>query len=611
MSETARLGVLLLGAALGPFAGCLAGCTVSSDRPDAGSDASMVPDDAAAMDADAIDFPDPTIDPCEPERMGATIGDSCTADETCDDGCFCNGDEVCEEGTCAAGADPCADEVECTADRCLEEADRCFNDPDHTRCSDSMACNGAEICSVTEGCMPAAPLYCNDENSCTIDRCDDAVGCLFLARDLDGDGFTDDRCGGDDCDDDPRFGTEIFPGAPEDCFNRRDDDCDGDRDFVDLECVPTNDLCDSAQLIEGSGIYSGATRGLTDDFEVSCTSREGPDAVYRFALTEPMNVTATASGSNVTAVTIRDFANCASGPEIRCADGNPPSSVARSLPAGEYAIIVKTSRATAFDLDVRIEPATPDPPFDTCSSAVDITEGPATVDITTMLEDTGSSCTPPSGTYRDAYFFFDLADVQDITIHTENTSFFSYQTSLSSTCGDHASELRCWSASGVQQQSWRSLPAGRYYVTTSSSQSSGMITASVDVRPPTPIPPNDRCSGAIMLTNGSSRTDTTIDFEPDDNGCSGTNFPDAFYTFTLSTRSRVIISATDPAPPNANLYLSILDGCGGALVPGGCANGRPTATINNVFDPGTYVLMVETSPSEMTDFSLSMAVFPP
>jgi len=51
--------------------------------------------------------------------------------------------------------------------------------------------------------------------------------------DADGDGYADEACGGDDCDD----GTySTHPNAPEDCVNGVDDDCDGAVDGDDQEC---------------------------------------------------------------------------------------------------------------------------------------------------------------------------------------------------------------------------------------------------------------------------------------------------------------------------------------------------------------------------------------
>ena len=96
-------------------------------------------------------------------------------------------------------------------------------------------------------------------------------------------------------DDDPRFGTLIYPGASENCTNRRDDDCDGQRDYNDGSCTPMNDTCGpTAVALPGAGTYSGSTRGLRSDYTLSCTGGSS-DAVFTFTLTEPRDVRATAA----------------------------------------------------------------------------------------------------------------------------------------------------------------------------------------------------------------------------------------------------------------------------------------------------------------------------
>src|SRR5690606_40746728 len=63
------------------------------------------------------------------------------------------------------------------------------------------------------------------------------------------------------------------------------------------------------------------------------------------------------------AVALRPWAQCASGPDDKCNNGAPPTFLRRSLPAGEYAIIVQASTGGgAFDLNLRIDPPTDIPP---------------------------------------------------------------------------------------------------------------------------------------------------------------------------------------------------------------------------------------------------------
>ncbi|MFK7991794.1 MAG: hypothetical protein AB8I08_37600 [Sandaracinaceae bacterium] len=730
-------------------------CTVQTvtEFPDAGP----LPDTGPPADAGQMDagptLPPPTIDTCTAAGMGATLGESCASNAACDDGCYCNGVERCEANVCVMGADPCVDEVDCTAEVCLEEANRCFFDPQHGMCSDGDACNGAELCDLVDGCTSGVPLYCNDESSCTIDSCDTEMGCVFVARDLDADGFTDGRCGGEDCDDDPRVGADIYPGAPEDCSNRRDDDCDGQRDFNDDDCLPTNDACASATVLPGPGTYSGSTRSLASDYPLSCRET-GPDAVFRFTLTESQDVTVTVAGGGSAGVALRPFAMCADGPDDRCNSGSPPTFLRRSLPAGDYAVIVKTSTSggVPFDLNLRFDPPTPIPPIDVCdamtqdlcggmpcgasvvasfsglfsdtednyrlscagstarpdaaytftldapkdvtltastrdesfgrtayitvltdcdeptselacrsgtnaqfrqrempagtyfvliessdsdprtwnleveitdpvprntgdacSTAIDISEatlgggGSGAVDITTLELDSGTSCGGSTGSSKDATFTFTLPETRDVTITTEADGSTHYG-QLQTTCADAGSSLRCWSGSGVRTQTWRSLPAGTYFLHVSTTRSSGMIDATIITGLPTPIPPNDRCDGAIVLNNGDSRTDTTVEFEDDLAGgtCATGSRPDAFYTFTLAASRRAIIALADPVTPSTRQYqLTLRTAC--EADPSNivtCVAGN-TPTVNQVLAAGTYILMVETTAAATADFNIS------
>ncbi len=669
---------------------------------------------------------------------GSTLGSPCASDRQCQDGCFCNGNERCgEDGVCVAGTLTCDDGVECTTDVCDEEADRCVATPDDAACSDGDACNGAEFCDVALGCRAAAPLYCNDEDSCTVDSCDPVAGCIFSPRDLDGDGFASGACGGDDCDDDPRFGANIYPGAPEDCHNRRDDNCDGARDFNDLSCTPDNDDCATAQLIEGPGTYSGATRSLSDDYALRC-KETGYDAVFRFNLTETQDVRVTASGGAGTAVAIRRLSECAAGPDLACNDFSPATLLRRSLPPGDYAIVVKQTMAGVFDLNVRFEPPTVAPPVDVCnattfdigeggtftgmfveveddyslscnsqsrrdavyrlvlsepkdvvinarttgggftstyvslvtdcadeattvqcrsgassgaeirrrelaagtyyvlvessradasswtldvtltdpaarepgdacSTALDITSGPQTATIQPVAElDAGASCGSTSSFARDVIFTFTLAETRDVDLTVTSPSTFATAVALATECGVSGSEVRCRNGSSSAMQTFRSLPAGTYFVVAHTTSSSGNVTAQIETRPPTPIPPNDVCSGAIDISGGYFSRDTLSGFEDDAATCR-TSFPDAFYTFTLTSRSRASITVT-PATGFSSYVVTLQEGCGSTRYLE-CRSGNPAA-ISTDLDPGTYILMVEAPFGSAGDFDLAAAFFP-
>ncbi|MDQ3031619.1 MAG: hypothetical protein M3Y87_04320 [Myxococcota bacterium] len=736
---------------LAPLALAAAGCTTSIDP--------MLPDVRIDVDGGSFDggppdggYPDPTIETCE--SPGETIGDACADDDACDDGCYCNGPERCEAGVCIAGNDPCVDAVECTQDSCLEETNACFRMPDHTVCSNGLACDGYEQCDRNAGCVPAAPLYCNDESACTVDSCDDASGCVYSPRDLDRDGFLSGMCGGDDCDDDPRYGTMIHPGATEVCDNRRDDDCDGRRDFNDDDCLPTNDTCELATILpERSGTYSGATTAMASNYTLACATTSGPDAVFRLTLTAAHDVRVAISGITNAAVVIRDFASCTAGPDLKCSSGSTPSVLSRSLPAGDYAIIVRTMTGAGggtFDLNLMITDPTPVPPIDVCgpgtepitasgtyrgrfeetnddyplschasgswrdaayrlvlaadsdvvitanaaggsfsttyvslvtdcadttttiqcasssgtpeirrrgmaagtyfiliesststatewtlnvtittppaprapgdacgtvvpvalSGTGDMQTGMGTASITSTYElDGGTSCGGSTSSYRDVYFELTLPNTRDVTVTTNGAGF--HYAAVQGTCGVSGSELRCRSGSGALAQTWRSLPAGTYFVVVSTTLNPATVTATVETRPATAIPPNDRCDGAITLTDGSSFNHTLVGFEDDLASCTGSGRPDAFYTFTLATSRRVIISASAMSG-TPTMYLAVRNNCAAEpTVTGGCVSTTSPATINQVLPAGTYSVMVEMTSFAAADFNISYVTLAP
>ena len=92
-------------------------------------------------------------------------------------------------------------------------------------CEDGLAC-------VAGSCAPCeASEDCDDGDDCNVDICEEGpsgMRCTHLMnyrRDWDQDGFIDPACGGgDDCDDeDP----SVYPGAPQQCGEAADHDCDG------------------------------------------------------------------------------------------------------------------------------------------------------------------------------------------------------------------------------------------------------------------------------------------------------------------------------------------------------------------------------------------------
>jgi hypothetical protein len=186
----------------------------------------------------------------------SSASDGCTEGET--QSCACPGAETGVQ-TCLAGGDAwglcqCSD-ADSSTDQDVPYDGPCRNDEE---CDNGLFCDGEETCLEGE-CLAGTAVTCDDSDDCTTDRCDEVqADCVFEVRDEDGDGFVDEACGGDDCDDaddtnypgadgdadgfaDHRCGgddcddsrADVHPDASEDsCFDGLDQACDGVTDLV-------------------------------------------------------------------------------------------------------------------------------------------------------------------------------------------------------------------------------------------------------------------------------------------------------------------------------------------------------------------------------------------
>ena len=112
--------------------------------------------------------------------------DSCNPDsgclhapnlEPCDDGNECTDGDICTESACTAGVPVvCDDNNVCTTDSC-DAAQGCQFAPTDGDCSDGNACTIGDACQ-NGNCVPAGMLDCDDDDLCTDDACDIALGCL-------------------------------------------------------------------------------------------------------------------------------------------------------------------------------------------------------------------------------------------------------------------------------------------------------------------------------------------------------------------------------------------------------------------------------------------------
>lgn len=422
----------------------------------------------AACGADAAGPPGPTdagVEP-RPTGCGATLGLPCEDAAACDDGCFCNGAEACEAGACVAGADPCDDGVACTDDACVEEDRRCASRPRDDACSDGDACNGYERCDpAAGGCVGVDGLRCDDGDACTIDACDAIRGCLHAPRDLDGDGVVDALCGGEDCNDDPRSGGDVYPGRPEVCGDGVDNDCDAFPDAFDGDCPTGNDTCETPEDLVTSGPFN--TFGLADDLS-TCAFGDLPDAVYRFTLEEPRDVTvvmrALVADTSV-GVELRPFDDCGDDDAaLGCRTGIsafPPAPFARNLPAGDYAVIVDAAEGATYFLDVETAPPTQSDVCGESAIALATPFGSESGDWADVADDHAPSC--GAGDRVDAAYRLVLSEARRVRVGMFASGGRS-TVALTDDCGDPVAELGCATGSGFVSLDLPRVEAGTWYV---------------------------------------------------------------------------------------------------------------------------------------------------
>ncbi len=207
----------------------------------------------------------------EDSSPGGAEGDACHdgADNDCDadidtaDGdcaAFVDSDG---DGFCPMGEDQNADHL-CDTEDELESDDRDCDDGD-----DAFSPKATEDCTSGEDENCDGLLDGRDE-SCGDFRDEDRDGFCPGGRDGDGDFLCDqsgEAGGGVDCDDSL---SNVYEGAPENCIDERDNDCDGDADEASV-CVADRDADEDG--------YCPLGRDLSDPLDGDCTDSGEDQAV--------------------------------------------------------------------------------------------------------------------------------------------------------------------------------------------------------------------------------------------------------------------------------------------------------------------------------------------
>ena len=100
-------------------------------------------------------------------------------DVTCNDGNFCTIGDHCSGGWCVSGLWlACKDDDPCTDDEC-DPGVGCTHNNNVAFCNDGDLCTVLDICKEGD-CVGGQQLQCNDDNPCTDNGCDPALGCTIV-----------------------------------------------------------------------------------------------------------------------------------------------------------------------------------------------------------------------------------------------------------------------------------------------------------------------------------------------------------------------------------------------------------------------------------------------
>ncbi len=518
---------------------------------EAGSDG----DDASADGAGEID---------------PTLGGPCTDDTQCVD--------------TVALADGGSVPIDCTFDRCDKTINRCRHVPDDSLCDDKEYCNGKELCVPKKGCSPGPVVTCQDDNTCSIDRCvEETKSCEHKERDSDGDGDPDDHCvPKKDCDDtDPT----VSSTKVEICGNFKDDNCNG---IVDEPgCVsPQNDTCATALEITEAKTYLLTTVAAKRDYGTTCSVKNdaaSKDIVVKITVPpgDAKNVLVTASTSNPpneVAVAMRTGA-CEAGDtgtpvEESCGaieQATRARAIAREVPAGSSVwAIVKTQFESAVDLKVELLPSEKKPTNETCGQAIPVPVDGAGEPLPQIVwrldpaKDLASGC--DKAKTGELVYSFTLAAERDVKIFASTLTGTGQPVVSLRTPGACTTELRCRSGSTPPLFA-RRLPAGTHQFSVAGT---GQIDASILVKtyPPTDPPKNQTCADPPILAHNTPLIVNLADQEDAIKNSCGTGGPNAAYRLELLQESDVLVIGRFPQNEAGSIAVH---GPAGPLPDGGAA----------------------------------------
>lgn len=561
-----------------------------------------------------------TVDVVDTEDLNPDLPPpECSSDFDCKgDYIYCNGIEKCINGRCVTQPINCDDGIECTEDTCDEIRKSCIHIPHDELCKDNDLCNGTERCAPAnpsadeKGCVKGSPIICDDGDDCTKDYCEASTGnCKIDIKDNDNDGHGDEKCSlcdtngdripdkscnmcnetdrycneiivGDDCDDESPV---TYPQHPEICNDGIDNDCDRKIDSHDDNCEVENYTCNNPFEIVTEGRIIGSTRGIRNNYEISCGISGSPDAVYTFTITEPYDVSIRVTGTTSYIALMSECGNSAS--ELSC---NMANIFYFNLQPGTYYLIVDTPQSGNFTLEFNLAPPTTPPVNDTCSNATQLIPEQSISGTTYGANDnTDTFCA--SGDARDVFYILNLESAHDVIVRVTPQGGSSQPwVELRTNCNDPSSAIKCRLAEGAIRV--YNVPAGTIYIVVEGGGRGGDFEIEVNLEPPTPVinvGSNITCNSPTIITGS---TVVAGSFNPSNNqlqlGCGYYDSEEIVFQVNLSQPQDILLTVLEGSLYGASIRTICNDENSNIL----CTAGNFPMRFMGV-DQGNYYLIIE------------------
>ncbi len=231
---------------------------------------------------------------------------------------------------------------------------------------------------------------------------------------------------------------------------------------------PPGDTCADPIVLMSGEPFIGTLSDKQDDLSTRCgfAYRE---SVHRFTLSETRDVLLTAdAGGAFLSLSVRP--DCASQEgALRCESGAPATVSLRSLPPGDYYVLLESARAASYQITLETSdpvPLTEVSGNDTCERAFVVPSGGGLFRGSTMgmAQDYGASC-GAMATSPDVAFQVDLPARKRLVARTDGSSFDTVLTLHRGACGS-ATERACDDdgGEGVSSMLDRVLDAGTWFV---------------------------------------------------------------------------------------------------------------------------------------------------